>query len=367
MSEKIVLEEIMLDDESIGLAENFKELGETFTTVIGCDDEAESDDIVYFGVDLPIGDIGEVKAKVISCEEDENDEDMYITTLEILALDDRYSDSLEKVLKGKDVSEESEDGQPIWALGLKQTNGAFATLVNCPAGVLSGDQLAKIAEVTKNGAGIAKLTHAQRVILLLKPEQISTVSDELKTVGLRVGVLHAGIRNIRACCGALCQFCQGKDGLSLALEIDKALFGRPMKFDVKIAVSDCLRNCLESYCVDIGLIANAGKYSIFVGGAASSVHYKALKLTGGVENDDVISLIEKILDWYESNANDGERLHKTLTRIGLNESESKCNNKLDAVSSLFEDYDMGYDVTKQLTRSLARAIGVNHMRKDLEL
>jgi len=363
MSETVIIEDVMMDDEPAGLAENFVPIEPSFTTVVSSDDEMEPDETVYFGVDLPLGDIGEVHAKVLSCEEID---DVYIMKLEVLELDERYVIPLTQALKGE-LDNEKSDGGPDWALGLKQTNGTFATLVNLPAGLLTAAQIEKIAEVTKNGSGLAKLTHAQRIVLLLKPEQISTVADDLASVDLRVGVLHSGIRNIRGCCGALCQFSQGVDGLSKAIEIDKALYGRPMKFDVKIAVSDCLRNCMESYCVDIGLIGSSGKYSVFVGGAASSVHYKGLKLASNIEPDDVVDTIEKILQWYENNANDGERLHKTLVRLGMDEANKRQISLLEQVESVFDGLDVGYNVSKQLTRNLARALTVQQMKKDLEL
>jgi nitrite reductase (NADH) large subunit len=203
--------------------------------------------------------------------------------------------------------------------------------------------------------------------LLLKPEQIETVADDLASVGLRIGVLHSGIRNIRGCCGALCQFSQGTNALEKAVEIDKALYGRPMKFDVKIAVSDCMRNCMESYCVDIGLIATSGKYSVYVGGAASSVHYKGLKLVSSIDPDDIVSVIEKILVWYENNANDGERLHKTMIRLSLEEATKRQGQVFDHASKLFEGLDVGYNISKQLTRNLARALTIEKMRNDLQL
>ncbi|ETR67678.1 MAG: nitrite and sulfite reductase 4Fe-4S subunit [Candidatus Magnetoglobus multicellularis str. Araruama] len=211
------------------------------------------------------------------------------------------------------------------------------------------------------------MTHAQRIILLLKPEQVATVADELATVDLRIGVLHSGVRNIRGCCGALCQFSQGVDGLTKAIEIDKALYGRPMKFDVKIAVSDCMRNCMESYCVDIGLIATSGKYSVYVGGAASSVHYKALKLVSSIAPDDVIDTIDKILQWYEDHAKEGERFHKTLIRLGLDEANKRQVQIFQQANSVFDGLDIGYDVSKQLTRNLARALTVQQMKQDLNL
>ena len=364
-SEAIILEDIMLDEDELGLADNLEVLDTPFTTIVSCDDDVALNSTVYFGVDLPLGDIGEVKATVLDCHP--IDDDMYRVQLNIIALDDRYVQALMGLLKGEITESKEETNQPLWALGLKQSNGAFATLINSPAGVLTGDQLAKIAEVTKQGAGLAKLTHAQRVILLLNADQINTIEQEMATVDLRVGVLHSGIRNIRACCGALCQFSQGTDAISLAVEMDKKLFGRPMKFDIKIAISDCLRNCLESYCVDIGMIGSGGKYAIFVGGAASSVHIRAQKVVDQISQDQVIPMVENILTWYEKNALDNERLHKTLARIGQDSLTQISTDPFTQASQLFQDFDLGFDMAKNLSKALARCHGVKQMKQDLNI
>ena len=364
MAAEIIIEDIMLDDEELGLADNLAEVKESFTTVVGTEDEAEEGAIVYFGLELPIGDIAEVKGRVVGCEEAGEG---YAVTIEALALDDRYYDMIVKTLKGEGGPTKDGGEEPMWALGLKQANGTFATLVNSPAGVLTGEQLSKIAEITNQGAGLAKLTHAQRIILLLKPEQVETVSNDMESVGLRVGVLHHGVRNIRGCCGALCDLSQGVNAIGLAMEVDKALFGRPMKFDVKIAISDCLRNCMESYCVDIGLIAKAGAYAVYVGGVASSVHFQGIKLTDGVAPDSAVSLIERILAWYESNAEKGERFYKLFERLGRKEAEKQSENLMNHVASAFKNVDLGYDVGQNVFRSLARGIGVKRMRTELGL
>lgn len=364
MVNDIVLEDIVLDDEALGLAESLLEIENPFSVIISSDEEAEVGDLVFFGVDLSIGDIGEVKGKVKSCEEIEDE--LYAIEIEIKALDNRYTEILSLTLRG-DSSYEREGHGIQWATGLRQTNGMLATLINSPGGLLNVNQLSKITELAKLGHGQIKLTHAQRVILLLKPEQLETIEPELAQVGLRIGVLHTGIRNIRGCCGALCQFSQNTDGLALSLEIDKALFGRPMKYDVKIAVSDCLRNCMESFCVDIGLIANKGEYSVYVGGAASSVHFKGLKLAEGITPEEVIPIIEKILDWYDSKAKDGERLYKTIERLGIAEAKSLDEGSFAKAAMVFQDESIKENLATNLQRLLSRSCTVKQMKIDLGL
>jgi len=361
MTEPVILEEIILEDAPLGLADKLTESDIPFKVIINSDEKAEADAEVFFGITLPIGDIAEVKGKIISCNRLDND--TYEISIEILALDSRYTDLLTRILSGKIPSD---DSGPVWGVGLKQTNGAFATIVNCPGGLLNAEQLAKISEITKKGAGVAKLTHAQRVVLLLNPEQLETIQNELESVGLNIGILHRGIRNIRACCGTLCSMSQGLDGLSLSLKINQALFGRAAKFDVKISISDCNRNCLESFCVDIGLLGNNGAYDIYVGGVGSSVHFKGLRLTTGVSPEESISLMKNILQWYENTAEEGERLYKTLERLG--QKEIKTDNRLFAeAGAVFEKMNIGEDISSRLERTLARSYGLLKMRKDLKI
>ena len=364
MPDKTVLKDIMFSDEPIGLADQFQIMSEPFGACVLVEEEVACGQQVYFGVDLPIGDIAEVQARVVSCDKSDVG---YTVEIEVLAVDDRFPSIVVKTLKGEAETATAGDGLIQWAVGLKQTNGLYATLVNSPAGVLTTRQLEKITELTRTGAGLAKLTHAQRVILLLKPEQTETVAQELSEVGLRFGVLHSGVRNIRGCCGALCSFAQGTDALGLSIEIDKAIFGREMKFDVKIAVSDCLRNCMECFCVDIGLIAESGKYEVYVGGMASSGHYKGLKLLGGVEQQEAVSLIVKILDWYDSVALRGERMYKTLERLGAEDALQSDQSAFESANKLFDGLATGMDVEAFLSRSYAKAHGVKKMRKDLGL
>jgi NAD(P)H-nitrite reductase large subunit len=363
MMNSMILKELVLENVSLGLADSFRDADPPFTIAVCSEEEPETGAEVFFGISLPIDDIAEVRGKVLSCEK--SDDEKFAVAIEILGLDNRYADMLNRILKGeKEAAADTEGRRPLWGHGIKQTDGTFATLVNCPGGLLSAAQLAKLAEITKKGAGLAKLTHAQRVILLLKPEQLETIREELNSAGLNIGVLHHGIRNIRACCGKLCEMSQGLDGLGLATEIDKAVFGEAAKFNVKIAISDCPRNCLEGFCVDIGLVGNSRAYDVFVGGVSSSVHFKGLKLTRGIPPEKIISLLRQILKWYEKTAQENERLYRTLERLGYPEAEGKSRYFSEA-SAVFDPLDIGDDMLSRLERTLSRGYGLLKMRSDL--
>jgi nitrite reductase (NADH) large subunit len=150
------------------------------------------------------------------------------------------------------------------------------------------------------------------------------------------------------------------------MEIDKAVFGQAAKFNVKIAISDCPRNCLEGFCVDIGLVGNSGAYDVFVGGVSSSVHFKGLKLTRGVPPKNIISLLRDILKWYENAALENERLYRTLERLGDSEATGK-NRYFAQAAAVFEPLDTGDDMLSRLERTLSRSYGLLKMRSDLGL
>ncbi len=357
MSEMAVFKDVILDSEPIGLAETMESLSGTIEIRVGTDSQAKVGEIVFFGLPTPAGEILEVKGLVKS----ESPEGDCFRTIEVLEVDSALKPIALPFLKGR-VGAVNTPEKPIWGIGLKQTNQTYAILVNCPAGVLSSDQLGKLAELSRRGAGMVKLTHAQRIILLVPLERTEEIRSELEAIGLKIGVLHKGVRNVRACCGTLCRFSQGTDAISVALATDKALYGRSGKFDIKIAISDCQRNCSESYCCDIGLIGDNGKYIMVVGGRGSQIPFRALRLVGGLDGGEIPGAIGEVVVWYERNALEGERLWKLLVRLG--EASTKGIDLVQAEKA-FQEWGDGVDEGARLRDQLARMAGLKVMKAQI--
>ncbi len=73
MTEPVILEEIILEDAPLCLSDKLTESDIPFTVIIKSDEKAEVGAEVFFGITLPIGDIAEVKGKIISCNNLDND------------------------------------------------------------------------------------------------------------------------------------------------------------------------------------------------------------------------------------------------------------------------------------------------------
>lgn len=349
-------QDVMFDREPLGLAEEMENLAAAMEAVIITEEEAGEGEEIFFGLCTPSEEIVEVRALVQGCEAKD---DGFAIRVKVVAADKAMKSVAEMALRG-DAAEGGK--QPIWGLGLKQMNNTYAVLVNSPAGVLTAPQLAKIAELSAAGAGIIKMTHAQRIILLVGADQLESTRAGLEEVGLRVGVLHKGIRNIRACCGALCRFAQNTNALELATAIDNKLFGKGTEFDVKIAISDCMRNCEESYCADIGLLGGKGSYSILVGGRGSQVPFRGINLIAGRLAADLPDNVLEIVDWYETHAEPGERFWKLLQRLG---EEAVAGLDLSGIKAACEANGDGVDEATRLRDLLARQAGVKRMKADL--
>ncbi len=329
------LKDIMLETEMIGLAEKFAKTGEGYFVEVETSDALTINGNYYFGLELSIGEICEVMACVV---EQLNAGGAKSYKLKILECDEKYVSLIAQTLNPQKSGEKS-GAEPTWAYGLKQTNSSYAVIVNSPAGFFTAEHLKAVAEIAEKGYGITKLTHAQRIVILVKPEQLAEVEEKLAKVNLRKGVLHHGVRNVRACAGALCKWSKNNDAIGLSVEIDKKLYGFSTKFDIKIAVSDCMRNCSESYCADIGLIGLDGEYRMVIGGRGSSVPFRAIELVPKLPKSKVVDCVSKFIDWYVSAANERERLCKTLQRIGAGIHASKPESVRNEIKAAFDKLD----------------------------
>ena len=193
----------------------------------------------------------------------------------------------------------------------------YAIAPHIPCGVVTPDLLRKLADVSeKYNAQAIKITGAARIAIVgLKEDDIDKVWNELGLdKGAAVGLC---VRSIRACPGST--FCSiGKqDSLGMGMKLDGLYHGLALPGKFKIAVSGCKLSCAESWVRDIGLIGEADGWKLVVGGNVGASPRIAQELVTGLDDDQVIKSIEKVVNYYKDNAKKGERLGKMINRITL--------------------------------------------------
>jgi len=199
----------------------------------------------------------------------------------------------------------------------QRDNQTYAVAPHIPCGVVTPQLLRKLADVAeKYGAKALKITGATRIAIVgLKEEDIDAVWKDLgMSAGAAVGLC---VRSIRACPGTT--FCKlGKqDALGVGLKLDERYHGFQLPGKFKMSVSGCNLNCSESPVRDVGLTGYEDGWMITVGGNVGAKPRIGNELAKSLNNDQVLTTVEKVLEFYKTNAKKGERLGMMIDRLGL--------------------------------------------------
>lgn len=128
--------------------------------------------------------------------------------------------------------------------------------IRLPAGKISVDQLRGIARIAKKyGVGVVHCTTRQTIeISHIQPASLRKVEKALTKNRTPVGSERDEIVNIIACPGTdRCKFAN-IDTISLAQKIDARLFGKEMPVKIRIALSGCPNACTSPMLNEIGIM-----------------------------------------------------------------------------------------------------------------
>jgi len=193
----------------------------------------------------------------------------------------------------------------------------YAVAPHIPCGVVTPELLRKLADVAeKYGAKALKITGATRIAIVgLKEEDIDAVWKDLgMSAGAAVGLC---VRSIRACPGTT--FCKlGKqDALGVGLKLDERYHGFDLPGKLKMSVSGCNLSCAESWVRDIGLTGFEDGWMLSVGGNVGAQPRIGKEMTKGLNDEQALAMVDKVLQYYKTNAKKGERLGAMINRLGL--------------------------------------------------
>ncbi len=174
--------------------------------------------------------------------------------------------------------------------------------------------IADVAE--KYEAQAVKITGAARMVIVgLKEEDIDAAWDDLQLdKGAAVGLC---IRSVRACPGTT--YCRiGKqDALGIGMVMDEKYHSLQLPGKFKMAVSGCHLSCSESWVRDIGLIGHKEGWQLVIGGNVGAAPRIAQEVAAGLDDNQVLDAVEKTIQCYVEVAKKGERIGKTIERVGL--------------------------------------------------
>jgi len=200
---------------------------------------------------------------------------------------------------------------------LQRDKQTYAVAPHIPCGVVTPELLRRIADVSeKYKAQAIKITGATRIVIVgIQEENVDQVWQELQLdKGAAVGLC---VRSIRACPGTT--YCRlGKqDALGIGMKLDKRYHAKVLPGKFKMAVSGCHLSCSESWVRDIGLIGLKDGWQVVIGGNVGADPRIAQEIATGLDDAGALQAVDKIVQCYQEVAKKGERLSKTIARIGL--------------------------------------------------
>lgn len=181
-----------------------------------------------------------------------------------------------------------------------------------PGGLVTPVLLHQLADIAEKYTGIIKVAGNSIVILGLSPEDHALALAEL---GLDSQSLSAkAVRSVAVCAGK--PYCPRavQDSTALGLALESEFYGAELPGKLRIGVSGCPNACSEVFVKDIGLYGVPAGYTIIAGGNSGRQAHAGRIIAENIPVEAVLPLIKKIIAYYKSYGQPGERLGQTISR-----------------------------------------------------
>ncbi|MGX4599820.1 hypothetical protein [Faecalimicrobium sp. JNUCC 81] len=209
----------------------------------------------------------------------------------------------------------------------------FSCRVIIPAGHITKEQSNKISEICdKYGKSYYTLTQRLDIeIPFIKYEDIESVKNELKSIGLENGGTGKRVRPIHTCKGTVCKF-----GLIDTEKITNEMHKRFYKgyYDtvlpnkIRLGVGGCKNSCPKAQLSCIGVIGKKlNQVIITIGGTFGTSKIIGKELKGVYTPEEALDIVERGIIFYKNNGIDGERFFKMVDRLGFDTVQDAMLNK----------------------------------------
>ena len=193
----------------------------------------------------------------------------------------------------------------------------YSITPHIPGGFISADQLEKIAQVARKYNGVIKINSGQRILITnLQEENLPAIWEEL---GMEPAVYTANsVKNVEICPAAFCKRSK-YNTVGIGMKLVKKYGRKEMPCRTKMGVAGCRNACGSVYAKDIGVIADKTGMMVVAGGSAGYNPRVADIIKDGLNEEEVLELIDNIVEFYKKEAELGEKLSFMIERIGLEE------------------------------------------------
>ncbi|MFF2844522.1 nitrite reductase large subunit NirB [Paenarthrobacter sp. NPDC057981] len=196
------------------------------------------------------------------------------------------------------------------ALANMQKDGTYSVVPRIAGGEITPRGLGVIAAVAEKYNLYTKITGGQRIDMFgARLEQLPDIWKELVDAGFESGQAYGkSLRTVKSCVGSTwCRF-GVQDSVAMAIALELRYRGLRSPHKLKMGVSGCARECAEARGKDVGVIATADGWNLYVGGNGGATPAHAKLLAKDLDDETLLKYIDRYLMYYIRTA---DRLQRT--------------------------------------------------------
>jgi nitrite reductase (NADH) large subunit len=200
------------------------------------------------------------------------------------------------------------------AMANMQKDGTYSVVPRIPAGEITPQKLAVIAQVATDYGLYTKITGGQRIDLFgARLDQLPEIWKRLVDAGFESGQAYGkALRNVKSCVGSTwCRY-GVQDSVAMAVQLELRYRGLRSPHKLKFGVSGCARECAEARGKDVGVIATDQGWNMYVGGNGGFQPTHAQLLAGDLDDETLLRYIDRYIMYYIRTA---DRLQRTARWI----------------------------------------------------
>lgn len=203
-----------------------------------------------------------------------------------------YNDTANK----EDVIQDSNDR----FLANIQRNGTYSVVPRVPGGEITPEKLIVLGKIARTYDLYTKITGGQRIDLFgAQLNDLPAIWKKLIAAGFESGHAYGkALRTVKSCVGSTwCRY--GMDeSVSFAIALEERYKGLRSPHKLKGGVSGCIRECAEARGKDFGVIAVEGGWNLYVCGNGGATPKHAQLLAEQIDNETVITYLDRFLMYY---------------------------------------------------------------------
>jgi nitrite reductase (NADH) large subunit len=233
------------------------------------------------------------------------------------------------------------------AMANMQKDGTYSVVPRIPAGEITPQKLAVIAQVATDFGLYTKITGGQRIDLFgARLDQLPEIWKRLVDAGFESGQAYGkALRNVKSCVGSTwCRY-GVQDSVAMAVQLELRYRGLRSPHKLKFGVSGCARECAEARGKDVGVIATDQGWNMYVGGNGGFQPAHAQLLASDLDDETLLRYIDRYIMYYVRTA---DRLQRTARWI------EDLEGGLDHVRDVVVNDSLG--LAEELEQAMARHV-----------